>query len=204
MSFMLLLARIFLAAFVLASGPMVFAQAPLPGVPAPAGRTFNEAMLRGKEFLLEKQNLQKGQFPQDFRLGPLQGYLSDSTDEAQAYVAMSEFLTSVLTGDVNAALIAPQWKTLITRLLGDAYQKKLLPKGFRIGRLRWEDASTIYANIALMGEPGSARGQLYMEKSGKGQWLVSDLQIDFTEMTLPPEPRLEPYSPGSYEFLLGL
>lgn len=184
------------------TAPWLPAQTPPP---APSTGTFNEAMLKGKEFLLERQSLQKGIFPSDFSLGPLQGYKFENQDEGKALGLMNEFLTGVLAGRVPEDRIGLKWKTLLTKILNEGFALKHQLKTWRLGKLRWDSGGSLYAAVALYSDKGGvARGQIYAEKSGQGIWEISDLQLDFSELGLSPVKRTEPFSPATYEHLLGL
>jgi len=176
----------------LISMPVIAQIPPTPGL-------FQESMLHGKEFLLNQRDVRKGVFPQDYELGPLQGWNIPNKEEEEGFNTMQLFLSGLLTKDPMASFIAETWKSLLVANITEAFEKGLYPKSFRLGKLQWENPSTLYAPFSIRGTVGVARGLLYVEKISN-TWKISDLQVNWDDLNVETAPRKEQFIVGGYSF----
>ena len=152
-------------------------------VPATA-RVFDQSLLTGKEFLLQRQAFSSA-LVRDFDLGPL----DSGTDEA-AQVAR-KFLAQLSGRGFDGGLTSQRW----TAYLKGRFQA-LKDSGWGASKVRWglpisPEEGGLLRPFLLRDSDRAAKGLLYLESSSD-HWLVTDLQWFELGTSLPFDPGANP------------
>jgi len=170
-------------------------QAP-PGVSA-APASAPDAGLLG----LLSLGAQDGILPEDFQIGPLGAARLLGDEERTAYRTAVTLLDAFARGRIERAAISAGSREALAGTLAFALEQGNRPTAWRLGPPRALDADLV-ANLRLLGEDGSAEGELYARREG-GEVLVSDLQIDPARMRVPRARPDRTFFPSPYRWLLG-
>ena len=134
--------------------------------------------------------------PEDFEIGGLQGH-SDDVNIRAILQRIRSFQKGLGSALVPVDDIHPDWKEQAQRSLGFHLERGNLPTDVRVGLINIYAPGAARANIRLAGNPGTAFGEIYLEKSGE-HWLVSDFQVDMQDLSKAAKLRQEPYEPSVY------
>jgi len=177
---------------------------PLPGVP----RTFQQqpAVAQGQKVFLDKNGenfpflAEKGVslLPYDYEIGPLQDYTAADKEQQSIITLLTGFFDAFIKGNITATSLLKEKAAVLSGYLDYAVKKKLLT-GYRIGSIEVKGSSA-EINLRLYSAAGSTEGEVFVEK--KGQWYLSDLQVNFDALERAGVARSEKFLPGSYYWML--
>jgi hypothetical protein len=141
--------------------------------------------------------------PEDFRIGPLSGAVMPglSADEAESLRTATSLLSGLSKKKVAEELLLPERKEALSRLLGDAVSKGLVPTRFRLGPVGRNGPSATRVNARLYGSAGSAEGELFLRKEEKS-WLIADIQLRFESLAEKQVRGQERFYPSTFRWLL--
>jgi hypothetical protein len=139
--------------------------------------------------------------PEDFKIGPLGDNRTEDQDENGAVSAAEAFLTGLVAGKPDGALLAADSEKTVLDTLTYGLKQGYTPSSFRLGTPKVQDDGEIAANVRLFSADGSAEGEIYMARAGK-KWLVSDLQLSLAQLAVKREKSKEKYFPSAYRWLL--
>jgi hypothetical protein len=139
--------------------------------------------------------------PEDFKIGPLGDDRTENQDENDAASTAETFLSGLVAGKPDRALLAAESEKTVLDTLTDGLKQGYAPRSFRLGTPKMQDDGEIAANVRLFGAEGSAEGEIYMARAGK-KWLVSDLQLSLAQLAVKREKSKEKYFPSAYRWLL--
>jgi len=112
--------------------------------------------------------------PEDFEIGLLE-------EESELGLKMHIFFRDFTKGDIDREYIHPDWEDRIMTIFTSPLAKDTIPETVRIGAFV-KDKDTISFPIRFMDEMGSSEGIVYLQEH-EGQWLITDLQINFRNLT---------------------
>lgn len=162
--------------------------------PPPGGPAARLLPLRGPAVL-----------PEDFRVGPLEDRLSPGGTEQQILKASESFLEALASGRFEQEAVLPESREELGRSLGYYIEEGLVPTGYRLGRIFFEEApappESAWMNLRLYGSAGIAEGEMYLAASG-GRWYVADIQAAFTQLREPYAQETERFVPSVYGWRL--
>ena len=118
--------------------------------------------------------------PEDFEIGALQSH-SDDRDVQIVLSRIRSFQAALGTGAIPLEDIHPIWKEQAQRSLGFHLDRGHIPLDVRIGVVDIYMRDRARANVRLIGDPGVAFGEIYLDRS-EDTWLVSDLQADMADL----------------------
>lgn len=137
--------------------------------------------------------------PEDYEIGALQNASVDRN--IQAVVArIRSFQSGLQQGDIPLTDIHPDWRDSAQRSLGFHLDHGHIPLDVRVGVVDIYVAGKARANLRLIGDPGVAFGEIYLD-SVDDEWLVSDFQIDMTDLAEARAKRAEQYEPSVYRLM---
>lgn len=118
--------------------------------------------------------------PEDFEIGALQSY-SDDRDVQDVLSRIRSFQVALRGGSIPLEDIHPIWKEQAQRSLAFHLDRGHIPLDVRIGVVDIYMKDRARANVRLIGDPGVAFGEIYLDRSND-TWLVSDLQADLADL----------------------
>lgn len=121
------------------------------------------------------------------------------TEQGRILRVIDDFFGALSKGTVDAALLSPEWKDDLVRLLSYPRNRGELPSSVRIGRLRVEQGKAHAAMRMQRGE-GWAAGEVYLERVD-GTWYISDIQADFSQLETP-FVREQPFDPAEWKSMM--
>ena len=139
--------------------------------------------------------------PEDFKIGVLGDSQVGDADERQAMVAASAFLSRLLAGKVEAALLAASTGGRITDMLEFGIRRGGVPSAFRVGTPKKHESGEISASVRLFSEAATTEGEISLART-EGHWLVADFQISLDDLQVKREKSRERFFPSSYRWLL--
>ncbi len=137
--------------------------------------------------------------PEDFEIGVLQGY-SEDRDVQIVLSRIRSFQAGLSAKEMPLSDIHPIWREQAQRSLGFHLERGHIPLDVRIGLVDIYMTSRARANIRLIGEPGVAFGEIYLDRS-EDTWLISDLQVDMADLADVHEKREGLFEPSVYRML---
>ena len=139
--------------------------------------------------------------PEDFKIGPLGDNRTEDQDANAAVSTAEAFLTGLVAGKPDGALLAPGSEKTVLDTLTYGLKQGYTPSSFRLGTPKVQEDGEIAASVRLFGAEGTAEGEIYMAPAGK-KWLVSDLQLSLAQLAVKREKAKEKYFPSAYRWLL--
>jgi hypothetical protein len=139
--------------------------------------------------------------PEDFKIGPLGDNRTEDQDANAAVSAAEAFLTGVVAGKPDGALLTAESAKTVLDTLTYGLKQGYAPSSFRLGTPKLQDDGEIAANVRLFGADGTAEGEIYLARAGK-KWLVSDMQLSLAQLAVKREKAKEKYFPSAYRWLL--
>ncbi|WP_455382950.1 hypothetical protein [Salinispira pacifica] len=133
--------------------------------------------------------------PDDSRIGPLQNRYVTDAETRSIYRLVDRFLAALAADRVEAEAILPDNRPFVLRRMSADLSAGHLPESWRIGQILFPDDLTAHLRVLIAGNPGSAAGDIYVEKSA-GQWYISGVQVDFTLLAAAPAAG-KPVEPGT-------
>lgn len=153
--------------------------------------------LPGKLLLLGKQSEIKVP-SEDLIIGKLHNVSAGADEENAVYRSVEQFLQALTEGRLAEAVVVPHARQDLHRLLAYHFEQGNIPEQYRIGEIFMEDAAG-RADVRLLGAPGRAAGEIYCTAE-EGRWLISDLQVDLSELGKPYEIEGQ-YEPNVYRWI---
>jgi hypothetical protein len=139
--------------------------------------------------------------PEDFKIGPLGDDRGEQQDQNRAMDAADRFLSGLVSGSVDKALLAADSREAVSDTLSFGIGHGNTPTSFRVGRPRTRDDGEVTAAVRLFGKESSSEGEIYVSHSGS-EWLVADLQLNLAELSVKQEKAKEKFFPLEYRWLL--
>ena len=146
----------------------------------------------GRDFLLYSENTYDIVFPEDFRIGPLQGRIGMDNTITELLENAEDFLDSILSNAPDYSFVVNDRIEFIKRNI-EYELEQVLPTGYRIGLVNMS-SDPVRAAVRLVGEEGSAEGALYFVK--EGVWKIYDIQVDFSDIKESEEPMESDWYPS--------
>lgn len=134
-------------------------------------------------------------YPEDYTIGPLQSTANPTGSGAEIRAVVVSFFSRLEEGKIAEDLVSPKWRDEMIRSLNYPIAAKELPESVRIGEVT-VDGESAHARVLMMRNTAISAGEIYLDR-GSGQWLVSDLQADFSQL-LVPFSRKEPFDPAQW------
>jgi len=149
---------------------------------------------RETEYLMES-GLAGRIIPSDDRIGPLQDRFAQDAETRRMYGLVDRFLTALSDRKVVQDSILPDTAPFLVRRLQGDLAAGYLPESWRIGRIERPDTVSAHMRVILIGSPGSAAGDIFLEKSSD-RWYISGIQVEFAQLATPPADS-KPVEPGT-------
>lgn len=138
-------------------------------------------------------------FPSDYAIGALQPSQPLGTETGEILHVIRRFFARLATGTIDTALVSPEWRDQLVRLLSYPKSKGDLPTSVRIGTLHVGQQEA-HAAIRMEKGTGRAVGEIYLHRL-KGSWYISDIQGDFAQLGQP-FVRSKPFDPEEWKSLM--
>ena len=148
-------------------------------------------LVQGREALLP-EGLLEPVWPEDFKIGKLQGPPDMSIDESAVLSRVRMFFDGLINGTVLSEQILPDGREVTAHTVETALAAGNIPVEVRIGTVYIEE-ETGWANIRLFSNTGTAEGEVFLEKQGE-TWYIADMHIDLYDLSREyiPEGKFEP------------
>ena len=138
--------------------------------------------------------------PEDFQIGPLQQKYPIDENERNILSIINSFFLSLSKKIIEEKYIHPDWRSVIVHSLQYHIDKGNLPVSIRTGKIYLSGNTGARANIRLYGNPGISEGEVYLERKD-GKWYISDIQIDFTILSLIYNKDYDVFEPAVFRWL---
>jgi hypothetical protein len=140
--------------------------------------------------------------PEDFKIGPLGDAWQGTADGKSAFESAAALLASLVSGKVDAELLAPDSAQALLDMLAFGFEGDRAPTSFRLGAPVSHPDGEITVNARLFRGPGATEGELYLRRENR-QWLVADIQISAAGLAEARERPKQKFFPSPYHWLLG-
>jgi hypothetical protein len=137
--------------------------------------------------------------PEDFEIGALQGFSGDRNVQL-VLRRIRLFREGLQNGKVPLDDVHPDWLPSAQRSLEFHLDRGNIPLDIRVGIVDIYISGKARANVRLIGNPGVAFGEIYLEKL-QDKWLVTDFQIDLADLGENSDVRGELYEPSVYRMM---
>jgi hypothetical protein len=139
--------------------------------------------------------------PEDFKIGAFADARAGDPDEQQAMAVAGSFLSRLVSGKVEAALLDPGSESRVSDMLDFGIQRGDVPRSYRLGAPKKHESGEITASIRLFGTVGTSEGEISLARAS-GHWFVTDLQISMDDLQVKQEKPTERFFPSSYRWML--
>ncbi len=135
--------------------------------------------------------------PRDQKIGPLVTAAGGTREERLVVRRVRAFVERLSEGDLDTDAVAASERASFRRRFRVVLDRAYLPHEVRIGTISFpgnRGESQAVASIRLFGDPGDARGSVYLVRE-EGRWVIEDIALDFSLLSEPADPP-DPYRPG--------
>jgi len=139
--------------------------------------------------------------PEDFKIGAFGDTRAGDPDDQQAMAVAASFLSRLVSGKVEAAMLDPGCESRVSDMLDFGIQRGDVPLTYRLGAPKKHESGEITASIRLFGTVGTSEGEISLARAS-GHWFVTDLQISMDDLQVKQEKPTERFFPSSYRWML--
>jgi len=144
--------------------------------------------------------------PEDFNLGPLMSYHSNDSETQAIQKVLRQFLISLKNNKINSSTLNENTLNYLEKTLEYPLATDKAPDRWRLGKPVYdytENRPSAGVNIRLYNTSlGHTEGEVYLEKTENGSWVITDFQIDllgYTESDVEPDT----FQPETYTWFIN-
>ena len=139
--------------------------------------------------------------PEDFKIGKLHNLRKSTNEQNIIVTTIDNFFKTLLSKKIDKNLLTSENSELNIRLTY-YIDRGNIPTSFRVGKIIIENINISRAYIRLFGNKGISEGEVYLKKQN-GNWKISDIQIDFNNLSIEYIKKDEKYMPSIYSSIIN-
>ncbi len=147
-------------------------------------------------------NLNSRHLPEDFEIGPLQDLRSGSRAERKIVQVVDRFCLGLTRAKLETELIEGPKRVILSNALTHYLTRSIMPDAYRIGTVTVKNGTEAVVPVRLFSNTGITEGHIYLVETAES-WFISDLQINFQELSEQYVPRDEKYTPPYHGWRLN-
>ncbi len=138
-------------------------------------------------------------YPEDMIIGEVGGEPRDR-DEWIILETLNLFFNDMSSGELNTEGVESGSRNYLEKILRPVFDNEIFPDSFRLGKPFLAEEDNARVNVRLFGIQGRSSGEVFLVKE-EGNWMISDIQIDFSKLSEVYKKEYETFEPRLYRWL---